>query len=106
LSQHSALAAACRLNFIEAQELDSSTALLERLRSAERSPSTLPSLLDGLISGNTGFFRHPGALECIVAAGAAATLHSQVRGYSGANPHMERRLRHGRRNLLHRNGGL
>jgi len=33
--------------FIEAQELDSSTALLERLRSAEQDPSTLPSLLDG-----------------------------------------------------------
>jgi len=92
--------------FIEAQELDSSTALLERLRSAEQDPSTLPSLLDGLISGNTGFFRHPGALNALSAAGAAATLHSQVRGYSGANPHMERRLRHGRRNLLHRNGGL
>jgi chemotaxis methyl-accepting protein methylase len=51
--------------FIEAQELDSSTALLERLRSAEQDPSTLPSLLDGLISGNTGFFRHPGALNAL-----------------------------------------
>jgi chemotaxis protein methyltransferase CheR len=51
--------------FIEAQELESSTALLERLRSAEQDPSTLPSLLDGLINGNTGFFRHPGALNAL-----------------------------------------
>jgi len=46
--------------FIEAQELDSSTALLERLRSAEQDPSTLPSLLDGLIIAETpDFFAIP-----------------------------------------------
>ncbi|MGA7301167.1 MAG: CheR family methyltransferase, partial [Candidatus Sulfotelmatobacter sp.] len=52
-------------DFIEAQELDSSTTLLERLRSPEQDPATLPSLLDGLISANTGFFRHPGALNAL-----------------------------------------
>ena len=52
-------------DFIEAQELDSSTTLLERLRSPEQDPSTLPSLLDGLLNGNTGFFRHPGALNAL-----------------------------------------
>jgi chemotaxis methyl-accepting protein methylase len=52
-------------DFIEAQELDSSTTLLERLRSPEQDPSTLASLLDGLLNGNTGFFRHPGALNAL-----------------------------------------
>jgi chemotaxis methyl-accepting protein methylase len=52
-------------DFIDAQELDSSTTLLERLRSSEQDPSTLPSLLDGLVGVNTGFFRHPGALNAL-----------------------------------------
>ena len=52
-------------DFIEAQEWDCSSSLLERLRSPEQDPSTLPSLLDGLLSGNTGFFRHPGALNAL-----------------------------------------
>ncbi len=52
-------------DFIEAQELDSPATLLERLRSPEQDPATLPSLLDGLISANTGFFRHPGALNAL-----------------------------------------
>jgi chemotaxis methyl-accepting protein methylase len=51
--------------YVEAQELGSSTALLERLRSAEHDPSSLPALLDGLINTNTGFFRHPGALNAL-----------------------------------------
>ncbi|MFZ0318106.1 MAG: CheR family methyltransferase [Candidatus Sulfotelmatobacter sp.] len=50
-------------DFIEAQELNSSTILLERLRSPEQDPSILPSLLEGLLSGTTGFFRHSGALN-------------------------------------------
>ena len=52
-------------DFIEEQELDSSITLLERLRAPEQDPSTLPALLDGLISANTGFFRHPGALNAL-----------------------------------------
>jgi chemotaxis methyl-accepting protein methylase len=52
-------------DFIEAQGLDSSTTLMERLRSPEQDPSILPSLLDGLINTNTGFFRHPGALNAL-----------------------------------------
>ncbi|MGA8509872.1 MAG: CheR family methyltransferase [Candidatus Sulfotelmatobacter sp.] len=59
---YSALAARVA-DFTEMQELDSSTTLLERLRSSEQDPSSLPSLLDGLINTNTGFFRHPGALN-------------------------------------------
>ncbi len=50
---------------IEAQGLGSSTALLERLRASDQDPSTLPSLLDGLVNLNTGFFRHPGALNAL-----------------------------------------
>jgi chemotaxis methyl-accepting protein methylase len=52
-------------DYVEAQELGSSTALLERLRSADQDPSCLPLLLDGLINTNTGFFRHPGALNAL-----------------------------------------
>ena len=50
-------------DFIETRDFDSSTVLLDRLRSPEQDPSTLLSLLDGLVNTNTGFFRHPGALN-------------------------------------------
>src|SRR5580658_4024371 len=50
---------------VEVQGLGSSTALLERLRSSDQDPSSLPALLDGLVSSNTGFFRHPGALNAL-----------------------------------------
>jgi chemotaxis methyl-accepting protein methylase len=52
-------------DYVEAQSLGSSSALLERLRSSEQDPSSLPSLLDGLVNTNTGFFRHPGALNAL-----------------------------------------
>jgi chemotaxis methyl-accepting protein methylase len=52
-------------DYIEAQSLGSSTALLERLRASDQDPSSLPSMLDGLININTGFFRHPGALNAL-----------------------------------------
>jgi chemotaxis methyl-accepting protein methylase len=51
--------------YVEAQGLGSSSTLLERLRSSEQDPSSLPSLLDGLVDINTGFFRHPGALNAL-----------------------------------------
>ena len=51
-------------DYVEAQGVGSSTALLERLRSSEQD-SSLPSLLDGLVNTNTGFFRHPGALNAL-----------------------------------------
>jgi len=53
-------------DFIETQGLDSSTTLLDHLRSSEQDPSSLPSLLDGLINTNTGFFRHPGAMNAFM----------------------------------------
>ena len=52
-------------DYVEAQGLGSSTTLLERLRSADQDPASLPSLLDGLVNVNTGFFRHPGALNAL-----------------------------------------
>ena len=52
-------------DFIEAQELESSTVLLDRIRASEQDPSILPSLLDGLVNTNTGFFRHSGALNAL-----------------------------------------
>jgi len=61
---NSALAARIA-DFVEAQELDSSSTLLDRLRSPEQDPAILPSLLDGLVNMNTGFFRHPGALNAL-----------------------------------------
>src|SRR5580658_4677216 len=50
---------------IESHGLGSSAALLERLRSSDQDPSTLPSLLDGLVNNNSGFLRHPGALNAL-----------------------------------------
>jgi chemotaxis methyl-accepting protein methylase len=52
-------------DYIESQGLGSSATLLDRLRSSEQDPSSLPALLDGLINVNTGFFRHPGALNAL-----------------------------------------
>jgi chemotaxis methyl-accepting protein methylase len=52
-------------DYVEAQHLGSSATLLERLRSPDEDPSTLPSLLDGLLNNNTGFFRHQGALNAL-----------------------------------------
>jgi chemotaxis methyl-accepting protein methylase len=39
--------------------------VLDRLRSPEQDSSSLQSVLDGLINVNTGFFRHPGALNAL-----------------------------------------
>src|ERR1700719_3321840 len=52
-------------DYVEAQGLGSSATLLERLRSSDQDASSLPSLLDGLVNVNTGFFRHPGALNAL-----------------------------------------
>jgi chemotaxis methyl-accepting protein methylase len=52
-------------DYVEAQGLGSSITLLERLRSPDLDPSSLPSFLDGLVNTNTGFFRHPGALNAL-----------------------------------------
>jgi chemotaxis methyl-accepting protein methylase len=52
-------------DFLEAHELPSSTLLLERLKSSESDPSTLPEFVDGLLNTNTGFYRHSNALNAL-----------------------------------------
>jgi len=51
--------------YLESQELASSAALLERLSAADQDPSVLPAFLDGVVNVNTGFFRHPGAMNAL-----------------------------------------
>jgi len=51
--------------YVETQGLGSSATLLESLRAPDNDPSRLPSLLEGLVNTNTGFFRHPGALNAL-----------------------------------------
>jgi chemotaxis methyl-accepting protein methylase len=52
-------------DYVEAQDLGSASVVLERLRSPDQDPSNLPSVLDGLVNVNTGFFRHPGAMNAL-----------------------------------------
>jgi chemotaxis methyl-accepting protein methylase len=51
--------------YLEAQQLESTAAVLDRLRSADQDPATVPQFLDGLLNANTGFFRHPGAMNAL-----------------------------------------
>ena len=52
-------------DYIESHELESAAALLDRFRSGELDPGTLPQFLDGLLNAKTGFFRHPGAMHAL-----------------------------------------
>ena len=51
--------------YLESQELESAVALLDRLRASDRDPAILPHFLDGLLNANTGFFRHPTAMNAL-----------------------------------------
>jgi two-component system CheB/CheR fusion protein len=51
--------------YLESHELDSAAALLDRLRAADQDPSRLPAFLDGVLNVNTGFYRHPGAMNAL-----------------------------------------
>jgi len=51
--------------YLEHQELESSSALLERLRASDQDPSLLPAFLDGILNVTSGFFRHPGAMNAL-----------------------------------------
>jgi chemotaxis methyl-accepting protein methylase len=51
--------------YLESHELDSAAALLNRLRTTDQDPSLLPRFLDGVLNVNTGFFRHPGAMNAL-----------------------------------------
>ena len=51
--------------YLETQELESPAALMDRLRASDQDPSALPAFLDGVLNANTGFFRHPGAMNAL-----------------------------------------
>jgi len=51
--------------YLESQELESSAALMDRLRGSDQDPAVLPTFLDGVLNVNTGFFRHPGAMNAL-----------------------------------------
>src|SRR6266496_2016240 len=51
--------------YLETHELESPAALMVRLRAADQDPSLLPQFLDGVLNSNTGFFRHPGAMNAL-----------------------------------------
>jgi chemotaxis methyl-accepting protein methylase len=61
---NSALAARVA-EYLEAQELESPAALLDRFRSSDLDPSMLAAFLDGVLNVKTGFFRHPGAMNTL-----------------------------------------
>ena len=51
--------------YLESAELESSAALMERLRASDQDPSILPRFLDGVLNVNTGFYRHHGAMNAL-----------------------------------------
>ena len=51
--------------YLETHELESPVALIDRLRASDQDPSALPAFLDGVLNVNTGFFRHPGAMNAL-----------------------------------------
>jgi len=52
-------------DYLEKHELESPAALLEHLSAADQDPALLPEFLDGVLNANTGFFRHPGAMNAL-----------------------------------------
>lgn len=52
-------------DYLERNELESAAALLSRLRSGELDPCNGTAFLDGILNVNTGFFRHPGAMNAL-----------------------------------------
>src|SRR6202790_4392425 len=51
--------------YLESHELESPAALVDRLRASDQDPHALPTFLDGVLNVNTGFFRHPGAMNAL-----------------------------------------
>jgi len=51
--------------YLEKHELESTPALLDRLRACDQDPSVVPAFLDGVLNVNTGFYRHPGAMNAL-----------------------------------------
>lgn len=51
--------------YLENQELESAASLMDRLRASDQNPAVLPTFLDGVLNANTGFYRHPGAMNAL-----------------------------------------
>jgi chemotaxis methyl-accepting protein methylase len=51
--------------YLAGQELESAATLMSRLRASDQDPNALPTFLDGVLNVNTGFFRHPGAMNAL-----------------------------------------
>jgi two-component system CheB/CheR fusion protein len=51
--------------YLESRELESAASLMGRLRASDQDPAALPTFLDGVLNANTGFFRHPGAMNAL-----------------------------------------
>ncbi len=52
-------------DYLETRELESPATLMAHLRASDQDPSVLPAFLDGVLNANTGFFRHPGAMNAL-----------------------------------------
>jgi chemotaxis methyl-accepting protein methylase len=52
-------------DYLEREELESASALLDRVRGADQEPAFLLRFLDGVLNTSTGFFRHPGAMNAL-----------------------------------------
>jgi len=51
--------------YLEAHELESPAALLDRFRAGDLDPAQVAAFLDGVLNVRTGFFRHPGAMNAL-----------------------------------------
>jgi len=52
-------------DYLEREDLDSVSALFDRVRHADQEPAFLPCFLEGVLNTRTGFFRHPGAMNAL-----------------------------------------
>ena len=52
-------------DYLESHELESAACLLAQLREASSDPSIFCTFLDGVLNVNTGFYRHPGAMNAL-----------------------------------------
>jgi chemotaxis methyl-accepting protein methylase len=52
-------------DYLERHELESPAALLQQFRAPELDSATTSAFLDGVLNVNTGFFRHPGAMNTL-----------------------------------------
>ncbi len=51
--------------YMEKHELETPGVLLGRLKASDQDPTVVPEFLDGVLNVNTGFFRHPGAMNTL-----------------------------------------